>query len=166
MAPCCASESCRGSGAAAPTGSHALLALGEARTSAGIREKASYRARRNRGRRAGDPVVPMPESEVIVGAPGDWPQRDSNTCFHIAARFCQRIKDLRRVESTSIGRGQKSCDPCCSERTKRCEVTYSYASIGGTAVRRLCPVILYWLPEDLNQRARRITQECSACVAS
>ena len=47
-----------------------------------------------------------------------------------AARFCQRIKDLRRVESTSIGRGQKSCDRCCSERTKRCEVTYSYASIG------------------------------------
>ncbi len=54
----------------------------------------------------------------------------SNPCFHIAARFCQRIKDLRRVESTSMGRGQKSYDRCCSERTKRCEVTYSYASIG------------------------------------
>ena len=25
-------------------------------------------------------------------------------CSHIAARFCQRIDDLRRVESTSIGR--------------------------------------------------------------
>src|SRR5215470_11259434 len=37
-----------------------------------------------------------------------WPQRDSNPCFHIAARFCQRINDLGRVESTSIGRGQQS----------------------------------------------------------
>jgi hypothetical protein len=32
-----------------------------------------------------------------------WPQRDSNPCSRIAARFCQRINDLRRVESTRIG---------------------------------------------------------------
>ena len=37
-----------------------------------------------------------------------WPQRDSNPCSHAAARFCQRINHLRRVESTSIGRGRKS----------------------------------------------------------
>src|SRR5438309_9464534 len=37
-----------------------------------------------------------------------WPQRSSNPCSRTAARFCQRINDLRRVESTSTRKGLKS----------------------------------------------------------
>jgi len=43
--------------------------------------------------------------------------------------FCQRIKDLRRV-SQRVSGGTENPATFCSERTKRCEVTYSYASIG------------------------------------
>jgi DNA invertase Pin-like site-specific DNA recombinase len=53
-------------------------------------------------------------SPIIAGIAGLqrvwWPQRDSNPCSHTAARFCQRINDLRRVESTRIGRGRKLCE--------------------------------------------------------
>ena len=40
-----------------------------------------------------------------------WPQRDSNPCSHTAARFCQRINDLRRVESTTTAGGRKPSRP-------------------------------------------------------
>src|SRR5438552_19011325 len=40
-----------------------------------------------------------------------WPQRDSNPSSHIAARFCQRINDLRRVESTTTAGGRKPSRP-------------------------------------------------------
>ena len=36
---------------------------------------------------------------------------DPHPCSHIAARFCQRVNDLRRVESTSIDPGLKSWRP-------------------------------------------------------
>ena len=36
-----------------------------------------------------------------------WPQRDGNPCSCAAARFCQRISELRRVESTRIRRGRE-----------------------------------------------------------
>jgi alpha/beta hydrolase family protein len=49
---------------------------------------------------------------------GSIPQRDSNPCSSIAARFCQRINELRRVESTTIGRGQKSWGRFVSPRSK------------------------------------------------
>jgi hypothetical protein len=43
------------------------------------------------------------------------PKRGPNPCSHIAARFCQRISHLRRVESTAFGGDGNSEAPSVSE---------------------------------------------------
>jgi hypothetical protein len=46
---------------------------------------------------------PQTCSDQTSTKPTWWPQRDSDPCSHIAARFCKRIRNLRRVVSASIG---------------------------------------------------------------
>ncbi len=63
---------------------------------------------------ANGPILRVRRPEIALGTShrrsvteGMVAQRDSNPCSDTAARFCQRIKNFRRVESTSIGRGLK-----------------------------------------------------------